>query len=230
MNQILHPLPCHRLQERAFWAQGVAFTLEKCGKTLRDLPSELRSHCSPEDLSLMQISQTDMNRLWDAAAKATGDDCFGLQMGQQYTSNTLKILSLAAISSITVGDALQRVLRYMPIFSTQVQLYSVEDEQYFTIYFEPRGPAHPFQLEAVMAQCDKLWRSLDVGPSPLVVETRLTGEHDKSRELCEAILSGRVRLGAKRMAVRMNRQMLKTPCRPLMPFCASGWMHRWRTC
>lgn len=37
------------------------------------------------------------------------------------------------------------------------------------------------------------------------------GEHEKSRELCEEILSGRIRLGAKRMAVRMNRQMLRTP-------------------
>jgi AraC-like DNA-binding protein len=211
MNQILHPLPCQRLQERAFWAQGIAFTLEQCGKSLRDLPVELRQHCVPADLSLMQISQTDMNRLWDAAAKASGNDCFGLLMGKQYCTNTLKVLSLAAQSSVTVGDALQRVLRFMPVFSTQVQLYSVEDEQYFTIYFEPRGTAHPFQLEAVMAQCDKLWRALDVGPSPLVVETRLVGEHEKSRELCESLLSGRVRLGAKRMGVRMNRQMLKTP-------------------
>lgn len=156
MNQILHPLPCQRLQERAFWAQGIASTLEKCGKSLRDVPPELHQHCSPEDLSLLQVSQTDMNRLWDAAAKATGDDCFGLRMGSQYCTNTLKVLGLAAVSSINVGDALRRVLRYLPVFSTQVQLYSVEDEQYFTIYFEPRGTAHPFHLEAVMAQCEKI--------------------------------------------------------------------------
>ncbi|KKN98763.1 hypothetical protein LCGC14_0144430 [marine sediment metagenome] len=211
MNQILHPLPCQRLQERAFWAQGIAQALEKIGKSVKDLPADLRHHCVSTDLSLAQISQTEMNRLWDAASKLASDDCFGLAMGHSYCSNTLKVLGLAAVSSETVGAALQRVLRYMPVFSTQVQLYSVEDEQYVTVYFEPRGTPHPFQMEAVVAQCSKIWEALENGQTPLVLETRLIGEHEKTRETCESILPGRVRLGVKRIAVRMNRQLMKNP-------------------
>ncbi|SDR98684.1 AraC-type DNA-binding protein [Halopseudomonas xinjiangensis] len=211
MNQILHPLPCERLQERAFWAQGIAQTMEQCGKSLRDLPADLRQHCAPTDQSLAQISQTDMNRLWHAAARVTQDECFGLRMGQAYCSNTLKVLGLAAVSSETVGDAVQRVLRYISVFSTQVQLYSVEDDQYFTIYFEPRGTPHPLHMEAVVAQCAKIWSSLENGQAPLVLETRLAGEHEGTRPYCESVLSGKVRLGAKRIAVRMSRALLRNP-------------------
>ena len=211
MNQILHPLPCERLQERAFWAQGIAQTLGQYGKSVRDLPADLRHHCTPADQSLTQITQTDVNRLWHAAARITEDECFGLKMGQTYCSNTLKVLGLAAVSSETVGDAVQRVLRYLPIFSTQVQLYSVEDDQYFTIYFEPRGTPHPLHVEAVVAQCAKIWESLENGQAPLVLETRLIGEHDRTRSYCESVFSGKVRLGAKRVAVRMSRAMLRNP-------------------
>lgn len=211
MSQILHALPCPRVQERAFWAQGIAQTLTKSGKSARDLCADLRPFCAPSDQSMARITQTNMNRLWDAAGKLAGDDCFGLHMGETYCSNTLKVLGLAAVSSETVGSAVQRVLKYMPVFTTQVQLYAVEDDQYLTIYFEPRGTPHPYHVEAVIAQCSKVWKSLDVGPTPLVLETRLAGEHDRTREECERILGGRVRVGAKRVGVRMNRQLMRNP-------------------
>lgn len=213
MNQSLPPLPCQRLQERAFWAQGICQTLEHFGKGARDLPADLRAHCAATDLSLAQISQSDMNRLWHIAARLTQDDSFGLLMGNQYHSTTIELLALAASSSETVGDAIQRMVRYMPVFSTQVQLFSMEDEQFLTLYFEPRGTPHAFHLESVIAQCQKIWKVLENGKHPLVLETRLTGEHEKHRVLCEQLIGSRVRFGSKRVAVRMDRRLLSNPLR-----------------
>lgn len=211
MNQILHPLPCARLQERAFWAQGIGQTLQEYGKSVVDLPADLQSFCSPADLSMAKISQTDMNRLWHAAAKLSQDDCFGIKMGEVYCSNTLKVLGLAALSSETIGQAVQRIIRFFPVFSTQVQLYSVEDDQHLTVYFQPKGAPHPMHMEALLTHCQNIWKVLETAPMPLVLETRLIGDHDKSRQHCEEVFGKRVRLGAKRLAVRLNRQVMATP-------------------
>ena len=54
-----HALSSERVHERCFWAQGIAQGLELYGKTVRDLPADLRQHCKPSDLSQMHISQSD---------------------------------------------------------------------------------------------------------------------------------------------------------------------------
>lgn len=212
MNQILHPLPCTRLQERAFWAQGIGQTLTKeYAQSATDLPDDLHQYFSSIDMSSTQISQTDMNRLWHAAATLAQDDCFGLRMGQAYCSNTLKLLGLAAVSSATIGAAVQRVIRFFSVFSTQVQLYSVEDDQHTTVYFQPRGAPHPIHMEALLSHCQHIWRALDPGAGSLVLETRLTGDHEKTRSTCESIFGKRVRLGSKRIAVKLNKHMMANP-------------------
>ncbi|GGC97476.1 helix-turn-helix domain-containing protein [Halopseudomonas salina] len=212
MNQILHPLPCERLQERAFWAQGIGQTLAKeYGKSTDDLPDDLQQYFEPTDLSSVQISQTDMNRLWHAAGNLAQDDCFGLKMGQNYRSNTLKVLGLAAVSSATVGDALQRVIRFFSVFSTQVQLYSVEDDQHITVYFQPRGTPHPMHMEALLSHCKHIWDALGPATSSMVLETRLIGDHERTRTTCENIFGKRIRPGSKRVAVKFNRHMMNTP-------------------
>src|SRR5690606_14946630 len=97
-------------------------------------------------------------------------------------------------SSQTAGAAIQRTMRFIQVFSTQVQLYSVEDEHYLTAYFEPKGAAHPFQIEALVSRCVSSWKKLEMGNLPLVTEVRLSGESDRRIE-CEELLGTRVRLG-----------------------------------
>lgn len=202
------PLPCHRLKERALWAKGIIQALQPYGKSLRDLPDDLHDYGSPADLSLRQITQTDMNRLWYAAASLSNDDCFGLHMGRAFNSPILQLLTLTAHSSETAGAAVQRTMRFIQVFSTQIQLYSTEDEHCLTVYFEPKGAAHPLQIEALVARCVTLWNSLVMDGLPLVVETRLGGEGDRRQE-CENILGCRVRLGSKRISVRLSRLALE---------------------
>ena len=211
MNMILPPLPCPRLQERALWAKGIIQTLTPYGKQARDLPEDLRLYNSTDDMSLTHVSQTNMNRLWHDAASLSRDDCFALRMGQSFTSPTSQLLALAARSSETAGAAIQRIIRFVQVFSTQAQLYSVEDEHHLTIYFEPKGAAHPLHLEALVTRCVTIFRELETPDLPLIMEVRLGGDSEKRREKCEKILGTRVRVGSKRVAVRLNRQALKAP-------------------
>lgn len=203
------PLPCQRLKERALWARGIIQALEPYGKTLRDLPADLHEYGSTDDMSLRHISQTDMNRLWHAAANLSKDECFALRMGQSFTSPIMQLLSLAAQSSESADEAIQRTMRFIQVFSTQVQLYSVEEEHYLTAYFEPKGAAHPLQIEALVARCVSSWRSLVSSSLPLITEVRLGGESERRME-CERILGTRVRLGSKRISIRLSLAALQT--------------------
>lgn len=218
MPQTLHSLRSERLKERAFWAQGIAQSLGHYGKSLQDLPADLRHHCIATSQSEALISQADMNRLWQAAASVAQDECLGLRMAQSYRSNILKVVGLAAVSSETIGDAVQRVVRYLPIFSTQVQVSTMEDDRFLTIHFDPRGTPHPMQLEAVVASCAKIWRRLEKSHAPLVMETRLSGLHARGRSDCESLLPGKLRLGAQRVEVRMHRSALNQPLPSSDPF------------
>ncbi len=204
------PLPCHRLKERALWAKGIIEALRGYGRNLvEQLPEDLLSYASPSDFSLGHISQTDMNRLWYCAVTLSGDECFGLRMGVNFSTPTMQLLNLAAHSSPTAGDAIHRVMRFIQVFSTQIQLYSVEDEHYLTAYFEPKGAAHPLQIEALVARCVASWRELGSDTLPLITEVRLNREND-TRLQCEDILGARVRLGSKRVSIRMSRLALQS--------------------
>ena len=202
------PLPCHRLKERALWAKGIIQALAPYGKSAHDLPEDLRVYGGTDDFSLQQISQTDMNRLWYTAATLSEDECFALRMGRAFSSPTLQLLTLTACSSESAGAAVHRIMRFIQVFSTQVQLYSTEDEHYLTVYFEPKGAAHPLQIEALLSRCATSWSALVPNSlPPLVLEIRLSGESDR-RVKCEQILGTRVRLGSKRISVRLSRSAL----------------------
>lgn len=99
MTPQIQSLSSERVNERCFWAQSIAQGLELYGKSLRDLPSDLRQHCKAADLSQNYISQSDINRLWNAAARLSQDECFGLRVGRHHQSNTLSLLALAADST-----------------------------------------------------------------------------------------------------------------------------------
>lgn len=204
-------LACQRLQERTFWAHGVYKALSYCDKTPQGLPDHLKRLNSSDNQASANISQAKMNQLWEAACSLADDPHFGLHMGQMTCCNTLKVLILAASSSPTAEAAIQRIIRYFPVFTTQAQLLSSEDERYLTLYLQPNGNPHPMHMEALLSQCEKIWRAITPERMPLVMETRLPQESDRSRVLFEQALGCRVRTGSKRIAIRFNRQALHLP-------------------
>jgi AraC-like DNA-binding protein len=56
-------------------------------------------------------------RLWQEAARSTGDDCFGLHLSGTLAVGDLGALGFAVRSSATVFDAYQRVARYLHVLA-----------------------------------------------------------------------------------------------------------------
>lgn len=70
-----------------------------------------------------------MTRLWHAATVASGDPCFGLTVASYWQPTTLHALGYAWFASRTLGDAIQRVVRYGRLVSTAAQLALVVREE-----------------------------------------------------------------------------------------------------
>src|SRR5262245_8644606 len=51
----------------------------------------------------------------EAAAHATGDDCFGLHFGERYQAKDVGALVYAALNAPTIRTALENVVRYIRI-------------------------------------------------------------------------------------------------------------------
>ena len=51
-----HALSSERVHERCFWAQGIAQGLELYGKTVRDLPADLRACFVPVCLPVSSLN------------------------------------------------------------------------------------------------------------------------------------------------------------------------------
>jgi len=120
------------------------------------------------DLSVLedidnQIPFTQLIGLYQCAAQLTGDDAFGLHVGEQDSPKLYGILGYVTINSRTVGEALNRLVRFQWI----------------------RTEAYEFSLEIIgsNAQLTYLYKANDVSPQ----ERR----HESEESLCSVIEFGR---------------------------------------
>jgi AraC-like DNA-binding protein len=70
----------------------------------------------------VDVSLDALHRFLDAAAAAARDPALGLHVGQRLTRRTWDALQLACRSSPTLGDALLRIPRLMPLFNDAIEI------------------------------------------------------------------------------------------------------------
>ena len=60
-------------------------------------------------------------RILEEAARATGDDCFGLHFGERFNPKNIGPLAYAVLNSPTVGEADAQVARYIKLYNQAAQ-------------------------------------------------------------------------------------------------------------
>jgi AraC-like DNA-binding protein len=81
-----------------------------------------------------------LQRLWHLAAQATGDPCFGLEVGRLWHPTTFQALGYAALASASLRDALASLVRYCHVVSTGVVLQLVDRTDEVDLVIASRGP------------------------------------------------------------------------------------------
>lgn len=114
----------------ASWALLIARTLRRLGidadsvfRAAHVAPSQLRAPTSRYPLAAVR-------RLWAAAAQASGDPCFGLEVGRAWHVTSFHALGYGALASATLREALARVARYCRVVSTGVRIDLVEHDRH----------------------------------------------------------------------------------------------------
>lgn len=110
-----------------------------------------------------------MSKLWDLAARTTGDRRFGFRVGAYSSASDFHVLGHSWMASGSLCDALERLCRYLQVISTAANMMSLESgEDTITLVEAPRDiPVPPH------------WAAVDAGYVALM-------------NLCEAVARRRV--------------------------------------
>ena len=98
------------------------FQLIVAGAAARGVePSDLlrAAGLTPQDLADPdgRLPRTAEQRLWNEAARLTGEEAFGVHLSRQLPVDGLGALGFAVRSSATVGEAYRRVMRYLRLLA-----------------------------------------------------------------------------------------------------------------
>ncbi|MCP5208564.1 MAG: AraC family transcriptional regulator ligand-binding domain-containing protein [Hahellaceae bacterium] len=111
-----------------------------------------------------RYSKESMSRLWDLCIKQTADIGFGVAVGKRWSPTTFHALGISWLASSSLGDGLQRFVRYGKLVTDAVTL-EVEDKGPVTqMNILSATPVHPAASAASIAAVIAMTRML-VGDS-----------------------------------------------------------------
>jgi AraC-like DNA-binding protein len=111
-------------------ATGLIEALEAAGQDpaeiLRSVGLDHRSFADPHGI----VPTADFARILDEAARATGDECFGLHFGEHYHPKNAGPVMYVVLNSPTFGVGFQNVARYLKILNSAVAVSFVRGEKW----------------------------------------------------------------------------------------------------
>ena len=182
-------------------------------------PMELMEQAGIDPASVInpdrRIPVENMQRLWNLAGEASGDESFGLLAAEQLQPATLQGLGLAVLASDTIYDALRRLVRFSRVFSTGLVLQLQEHDELVDLELLTDGELSGQPLN---------WLSYDFGVGLIVALCRITlGEYfspiniqclrppPADPDRFSAILGSRIEYDAGRNCITFVRADIEEP-------------------
>jgi AraC-like DNA-binding protein len=172
----------------------------------------------------LRIPYADMMMLAEHAARMTKDDAFGLHVGERVQHHEYGVVGYALLTSSTLGEALRRLVRYLPIW-TNVGVFKLEVE----------GPVAHFQWEYSNASLPEPRHDCETSMATVMMLNRLTAgpgwkprevwfRHAKPRDTDEhtRIFRAPVRFGMPTNALILDRRLLDVPLKNAGPYSHSA--------
>jgi len=88
-----------------------------------------------------------MFKLWHLAVQQTNDECLGLKVAQHIQATTLHALGFAWLSSSTLKDALERLVRYYRLVTDVEKLSLVEGDNYYSLQLARKSPNIEYMVQ-----------------------------------------------------------------------------------
>ena len=146
-------------------------------------------------------------RILEEAARATGDDCFGLHFGERFNPKNIGPLAYAVLNSPTVGEADAQVARYIKLYNQAAQASVIIEGQRAYMRYVLTGLDIPtarqqneygmaVRLNTIRMMVGSQWAPLEVQFAH--EEPANTSEHERIfRRACFVRLSRRIIFSSK---------------------------------
>ena len=151
--------------------------------------------------------------VWRLAVQRSGDPCFGLSLAEQMQPQALHGLGFAWLTSETLLDAVQRLVRYQRIISTisDYRLRAQDDLVELSVRLaRPGVDIHPVSIDAAMAvivrMCRMAWQ-LPFRPRRLVLQRT----QPRCSERFRAFFQCPVQFSAPLNAIYFDAELLGRP-------------------
>lgn len=178
--------PANRVREHSHWVSAINRALGQYGVDLThsSLALGLTNSRLP---STAFIEQANANLLWIEALRLSGDDVFGLRLHRTHTPSAINLLGLAASTTATVGSAVELLVRFFPIASTQIRLELSRDVSDALLILRPIGEPHGQHTDAVLGYLGRILNQLDHSDKGLFSRATLRRPHSDI-EMCHRLL------------------------------------------
>jgi AraC-like DNA-binding protein len=101
----------------ASYTQAFASALEAAGVDPQEIFSEVGVGAQVTSDPLKRISNAEVSQLFHASVRATGNPCFGIEVGERMQPGNLHALGFAMLASVTLRDFYNRVCNYYRVVS-----------------------------------------------------------------------------------------------------------------
>lgn len=149
-----------RILEHTHWVSVIDRALEQYGVNLTHSSLALGLTSSRLPVSPF-IEQANSNLIWNEATRMSADELFGLRLNRTHSPSAISLLGLAASTSATVSAAMEQLVRFFAIVTTQVRLDLQHDNDESHLLITPIGDPHIQHIEAVTGYLGRLLNQLD---------------------------------------------------------------------
>ncbi len=125
------------------WAMAIAKTLDLYGVDPEDVFN--KAGLDFQTIGSNPDARVDVEKLtvlWRLAVEKTGDDCFGLRVGEQVSPTTFHALGFAILASSNMYEGLKRLCRYFLVIS-DVMNFRLEEYEDDVIFYFDHFPEYP---------------------------------------------------------------------------------------
>jgi AraC-like DNA-binding protein len=139
----------------------LARTLEQSGHNARDIYAQAGLEAAPAQPLDARYPVSRMQVVWALAVETTGDACLGLRVAEQMQPQVLHGLGFAWLTSDTLFDALQRLVRYQRVISTlaDFRLRTLDTAVELSLELKTRElKLHPAVMDAALAVAVRMCR------------------------------------------------------------------------
>ena len=166
------------------------------------------------------IEQASSNLIWNEATRLSGDPFFGMRLYRSHCPPVIKLLSLAVSTSPDVGSALNLLIRFFAVMSSQVHLELRVNKLESELILLPKGEPHIQHIEAVLGYLGQILNQLDESSRGLF-QRATVNRRTEELALCQRLLKCDEVIYGAPYSLAISREMLDTPLPSSDPFICS---------